>query len=138
MFSQSPSVRQMGVPVEQNTRDMEVQSEEITMADKEVQFVYGDDTSLINAMKRVVARRNGQAISDLEDENQVTKDKTLRDMGGDVNVEGDVVNENRLNSFLQAAAQLCEDILNEGEAVSKHSNGRSQRGKSRIIFFSIA
>ena len=29
---------------------------------------------------------------------------------------------------------VCLDILNEEEAVSKHSNGRNQRGKSKSIF----
>jgi hypothetical protein len=133
----------MGVPVELSTRDMEVSTEEIVQVDKEVQYVYGDDTSLINAMKRVTMRRSGQVVKDVEEEvggsgsvsaasgpSGASAVKEDDEKGNEVGGAEEAVNENRLNSFLQAAAQLCEDILNEEQAVSKHSDrGRSRRGE---------
>ncbi|CAE7842603.1 unnamed protein product, partial [Symbiodinium microadriaticum] len=103
-----PLFRQMGVPVEITTRDMDINTEEIVMIDKEVQYVYGDDTSLINAMKRVEARRKGHTVD--EDDGMLA---VSAHSSGAVTTMDEAVNENRLNSFLQAAAQLCEDLLNE-------------------------
>ena len=133
----------MGVPFDVSRRDMEVSTDEILMNDKEMQFVYGDDTGLINAMNRVAFRKmakklnltTGNKDSDNELWNQPIKangsvtigigaeNDTLESKGKD-----DIVNENRLNLFLQAAAQLCEDIMDEEGARGEH---KSQSGKDR-------
>lgn len=119
-------------------------TEEIVMVDKEMQFVFGDDTTLINAMNRVAFRKmakklnltTGSKTKDEELWNEpLTQSKTHEKgitMGGSSegdpshgmsggNPEGEV-NENRLNLFLQSAGQLFEDILNEESVRSEQKS----------------
>lgn len=117
----------MGVPVDTTTRDMDMNTEDMLMVDQEVQYVYGDDTSLINAMKRVEARRHGRHVED--EDIAETAANGSRQPGTTAAVQTDeVVNENRLNTFLQAAAQLCEDLLHEEQAAAKQERSGRHYG----------
>jgi hypothetical protein len=58
--SQPSSIRQQATPADQETRDVEVATDEIIMKDKEVQFSYGDDTRLLNIIRVVVERREAR------------------------------------------------------------------------------
>jgi hypothetical protein len=123
----------VGVPFDSTKRDIDTMTEDIVMVDKEMQFVYGDDTTLINAMNRVAFRKmakklnltTGSKTADEELWNEpLTQSKAQHVIGGSAEAgdsngggngghEGEVVNENRLNLFLQSAGQLFEDVLNE-------------------------
>ena len=56
--SNNSSIKQIGVPNENNTRTIEVNTDDIVTADKEVQFSYGDDTLLFNIMRVVNERKS--------------------------------------------------------------------------------
>jgi hypothetical protein len=113
-----------------------------------MQYVYGDDTSLINAMKRVAGKKkkgfsqgsSDEKENDNEDERANTKlyhsigtgsDQTQSSaMSGSAGEE--IANENRLNSFLQAASQLIEDLMDEETVSAKrsHAKGRDTTGET--------
>ena len=119
----------MGVPIDVSCRNMEVNTEEIEQHDKEVQYVYGDDTALINAMKRVAARRKGE-MQDEEKAEEGDGSTQQREVGVgmDEGAANEIGNENRLNAFLQAAAQLCEDILDEESAGPQGDAAKRRNG----------
>lgn len=115
-------------------------TDEIVMVDKEMQFVYGDDTSLINAMNRVAFRKmakklnlttgskssdeeiwNEPIIPSGENSKKIFQANSSEDDALSGNQE-EVVNENRLNLFLQSAGQLFEDILNEESVRNEQKN----------------
>jgi hypothetical protein len=56
----APSIKQTGTPGELITRDVEIVTDEIDMVDKEMQFCYGDETSLLNAVKFIKERRRAR------------------------------------------------------------------------------
>jgi hypothetical protein len=56
--SNNSSIKQIGVPNENNTRTIEVNTDDIPTADKEVQFSYGDDTLLFNIMRVISERKH--------------------------------------------------------------------------------
>lgn len=131
-------------------------TDEIVMVDKEMQFVYGDDTSLINAMNRVAFRKmakklnltTGSKTSDdaiwnepilTTGENAKGISRANPDDDGSSGGNQEVVNENRLNLFLQSAGQLFEDILNE-ESVRNEQKNHLRKNISSVpeSFFSAS
>jgi hypothetical protein len=152
IFSQAPQIRQIGVPFDTTKRDIDMMTEEIVMVDKEMQYVYGDDTALINAMNRVAFRKmakklNMTSSSTADDElwsQQTTAQSATQNGRGVLLSNGpeeeasnggapheEVVNENRLNLFLQSAGQLFEDLLNE-ESVRNDQKNQSRRDPSLL------
>jgi hypothetical protein len=162
VFSQAPPVRQIGVPFDTTKRDIDMMTEEVVMVDKEMQYVYGDDTALINAMNRVAFRQMARKLNmnssssaraaeeeELWSEQAAASQSTAAQRGGVVVSNGpeeegangngngsgggheEVVNENRLNLFLQSAGQLFEDILNE-ESVRNDQKNSSKRDPSLL------
>jgi hypothetical protein len=143
----------VGVPFDSTKRDIDTMTEELVMVDKEMQFVYGDDTTLINAMNRVAFRKMAKQLnlttgSKTADEElwsepltqpkaQLQTSEGVSAGTGGVGEGGEVVNENRLNLFLQSAGQLFEDILNEesvlNEQKTNHLRGSSGPPKSFFV-----
>eukprot|EP01035_Chromulina_nebulosa_P032715 gene32715-43727_t len=56
-----PPIKQVGVPLSTEKRDMEVNTAEAAQVDKEMQFCHGDDTAFFNILRDVQRRRDGHA-----------------------------------------------------------------------------
>jgi hypothetical protein len=56
-----PPIKQVGVPLSLEKRDMEVNTVEAVQVDKEMQFCHGDDTAFFNILRDVQRRRSGHS-----------------------------------------------------------------------------
>lgn len=116
------SVRQIGVPVDLEKRDMDVNTDAIETADQSVQFSYGDDTAFYRTMDEIKARRNKQS-SDHKGErggNTSTSSGSQANPAhtnttADVSNSSSAVGATRLTTFLQHASRICEHILADQE-----------------------
>ena len=139
--AQPASVRQIGVPLDEETREIEIGTDEIVMCDKEVQFCYGDDTALLNTMRAIETKREAQKKGESVSETVRAEAKGLAgptiangpsslagvststagggggagavSTGGNEAEESSPGSSTRLTSFLQRASQLCETLLEE-------------------------
>lgn len=57
LHAAEPSIKQAGVPGDEDQRDVDCNTEEITTSDKQMQFTYGDDTALYDAIEEVKNRK---------------------------------------------------------------------------------
>ncbi len=124
----TPSVRQFGVPAEDERRSIEVATEDLHQADKNIQFCYGDDTELL-AVLNVLQRKQQAAKSGV----RLTKDEAAemsavlrggsssssRSLAQKAKEKNDDDDNNgnggmtRLGNFLQKASLVCERLLEE-------------------------
>lgn len=94
-----PTIKQIGVPVDLEQREMETNTEEITMVDSGMQFSYGDDTALYMAIENI-KNKDGKNTS------KASLEK--RDIAA--SSTGDAT---KLTSFLQRTSYLFDTLLNE-------------------------
>jgi hypothetical protein len=103
----NPPIKQNGVPDrEELMRDAETNTEYVKMADKAVQFSYGDDTDLLTAIEQVNLRKQGRKPSlgtNFLGANSRSSSEPSMSSGS----------SNRLSLFSQRASLLCEKLLNE-------------------------
>ena len=80
--SNNSSIKQIGVPNESNTRTIEINTDDIVTADKEVQFSYGDDTLLFNVMRVINERKHknnhGNNLSILAEANIMNSNDNIK------------------------------------------------------------
>jgi hypothetical protein len=145
-------VKQMGVPVDSEKRDMEVNTDAIDTKDQSVQFCYGDDTGfykIIDAIKRTKSRGGYQQQ---QQQQQHKDDGGMTDLAQEVTAHGLAAervahngssssnNNNiagagsaeatRLTTFLQRASNLCENLLSE-QREQWQEVGPGGRGRER-------
>lgn len=118
------NVRQIGVPVDLEKRDIDINTDAIETADQSVQFSYGDDTAFYRTMDDIKGRRN-MGTSDRNGERSAsTGTSTSTGTGtGTQTVHartstadaGSAIAATRLTTFLQHASRICEHILADQE-----------------------
>jgi len=146
LYSTAPNIHQIGVPVEISRRDIDVNTDEITTSNKEVQYVYGDDTSLLNAIAKVVERKkhkhSGESKIDEDYGDNENASESTRNNNALATENNDdekpEQNSNRLNLFLQASSQLCEDLLQEqsNANLANRSESRAHSSNAKSLFSS--
>ena len=110
-----------------------------------MQYVYGDDTSLLNAIAQVVARKKQQKSGKIASDDLTPEELEAAANNNNQNTSSSSVeesedipqNSNRLNVFLQASSQLCEDLLQE-QANAKVASRRATRGGCGLVWASYA
>jgi hypothetical protein len=148
-------IKQAGVPVEEERRDIEIGTDEIVMVDKELQVSCGDDTVLLNIMKVVQERkrnpRPAQKAANDQDSGPSGKSKSkksqatgpveesvleaagVRSLGparadrSEVAADGGY--STKLASFLQRSSLVCETILEENS--QRRSNSLKETSKAK-------
>lgn len=134
------SMRQMGVPVEQEKRDMECNTDTIETANKSVQFSYGDDTAfyrLLEDVRRKKGLRSGSATGGRGGGAEGKDEDGEGSGGGRFNAQptdpSSTIGATRLTTFLQRASRLCEHVLDtRGEG--KESDESKADASSRSVF----
>lgn len=117
------AVRQIGVPVDQETRDMDCNTDAIETADQSVQFSYGDDTAFYRTMDDIKARRNKTSADHKSNgtNSASTSTSTGTSTGGtqtghsSADASSSAMGATRLTTFLQHASRICEHILADQE-----------------------
>jgi hypothetical protein len=111
---------------------MEVNTDEIETADKEMQFCYGDDTKFYNIIRKIEAKTSAKQLGkeskevgsgDYDETTSSRQSATGRDDQSNAAVSN-------LSSFLQKSAFICETILNEQRSekdTEKKSSTREQK-----------
>eukprot|EP01038_Epipyxis_sp_PR26KG_P006703 gene6703-9195_t len=140
----NPTIKQIGVPNQQDKRDMEVATDEIVSCDKEVQFCYGDDTVLYNIMDEIKRRKNktnqnnvGQAVG----ESLLITARSSHVSGASVGTgdEDDGLSENmmgsRFASFLHKSSSLMESILEESNQNTFKNNQEKGGGRGISVLY---
>ncbi len=133
--AQHAMLRQFGVPAEEESRSVEVATDDLVMQDKSVQFCYGDDTRLLNTMdviqRRKQAVENGVRLSEADS----IMTQLNQDQGGtSAAMEGEEGGTTRLASFLQRASQVCERLLEEDE-IRAHGRKHIDRSSTHSSLF---
>jgi hypothetical protein len=136
------NVRQMGVPVESEKRDMEVNTDVIDTATKSVQFSYGDDTVFYRTLDEI-RRKKGLQTQDGGNKSRADREaKSISDAsdGGFNSQPSDghssTFGATRLATFLQRASRLCEHVLDQ-QSESKESEDSKSTANSGAAKFSI-
>lgn len=125
--SQNSTIKQVGVPNDEESRDVEMNTDEILTANKEVQFCYGDDTTLLNMMKSITERREMKTNIKNDEINQISLINSMKLQTNEkviqTNEDKDRATSSRLISFLQKSSQLCEALLEE----ENHRNNENHK-----------
>jgi hypothetical protein len=138
-------IKQSGVPAEDETRSVEVATEDTLTEDKGVQFCYGDDTDLLLIMDRISRQKEAKkkGIEIKEDDNDKIMDKKKTVEASTISTQAQLDDESydqsggttRLNSFLQSAAQVCERLIEE-DAMQNPERGHIDRSSTHGSLFS--
>ena len=112
-----PTIRQVGCPSEEESREMEVQTDEIGLISQTMQFCYGgDDTDFYDALEAVRARRGGRAV--LIERRAVAT-------AAHAQISQFSVTGTRLSAFLHGAVPVVETLLREEEQRRRQAVGGS-------------
>jgi hypothetical protein len=140
------NVRQIGVPVESEKRDMEVNTDVIDTASKSVQFSYGDDTTFYRTLEEIrrkkgLSTQGGGNKSHSDRETKSISDAPDGGYGGFNSQPSDshsssTFGATRLATFLQRASRLCEHVLDQ-QSESKESEDTKSTANSGAARFSI-
>lgn len=99
-------IKQMGVPTDLEIREVDVNTDEITSCDKELQFCHGDDTNFLNVLKTI--RKKKSRDSELKSI-EASEDRNLSVATHDRS-DG---NSSRLSEFLRKSSMAIENLLSE-------------------------
>ena len=110
-------IRQIGVCTREETRDVEVNTDDITYADKEMQFSYGnDETTFLNILRNIQSRGKKGSYSNNTKNEMKDFNKTKSD---DVS---HIYGTPKLSTFLHKSSILCELILEESRVKAEESS----------------
>jgi hypothetical protein len=143
----APTIRQIGAPGDDDSRDMEVNTDDIIMVDKSMQFSFADDTLLCNLMEEIKHRKQqgkgGKSKQTLLDAVK-RKSNSLSFADGGSSSSGFLASEinkigsAKLSSFLKRSLALTEGVLaaqqrNGGETVKDDAKYDGGGFKSNAI-----
>jgi hypothetical protein len=140
--SSTSNIKQVGVPMDLEKRDMSTETEPIDTADKGLQFTYGDDTEFYDLLQEVKDSREHHGKGNRVDggggkNNEIKQGRSgAADSDSAVNNDGVEsassssssnnssfdIGATRLTSFLQRASFLCEAVLQDQEI---NTNGKA-------------
>ena len=149
------SIAQIGVPNEDNTRTVEMNTEVIEVRHQEMQFCYGDDTHFLNILQSIqeqkTRRKKGRGKeerSEGKQEEDVLELSLLApilfsssSLPPSTNVQ-ESTSSDRLSSFLQRSSRVMEILIEEKtlreEALVESSSSLFSAAKNESFFFSPA
>lgn len=125
-----PSIAQIGLPSDDDRREVEVLTDPIEVQDKEVQFCYEDDTLFHNVLRAVERRRHSEssAMSLLEEAKRGETHQSPE--------PSSLLNE-RLTEFLQRASFICETLIEERN-LRETSLIEDKQGSSHLALFDVS
>jgi hypothetical protein len=131
-----PPVKQIGVPLEIEKRDMEVNTEEILFADKEMQFCNGDDTALYNIINRIKSKKKSDKNDHSDLSLEFAHSNSINVLSTDIgeSFESNMKGAERLSSFLQRSTQLfeCDLAATDDAKEDKKDFSESKNSKSNV------
>jgi len=149
---QIATLKQVGVPGEDERRSVEVSTDDLQQANKSVQFCYGDDTELLDVMQALTRRKQAdKAGIRLTPEESASVTATLRGNADGSRAasskstttgtsmeeeEGISSNATRLPPFLQRASQVCERLLSDEQLRKNGGASKNNRNTTNSSFFS--
>ena len=101
-----PPIKQVGVPMSAEKRDMDMNTDEISYSDKEMQFCHGDDTAFFNIIGSIQRSRGAVHLE--------AKQSSTVEIGTDAlsdSFETNARGAAQLTTFLNRAAYLFESSL---------------------------
>ena len=139
--SSTSNVKQVGIPMDLEKRDISTETEPIDTADKGLQFTYGDDTDFYDLLQEVKDSRehhgkgsradgsgSGGKINEVKqgrsgavDSDSVVHYEGVESASSSSSSSFDI-GATRLTSFLQRASFLCEAVLQDQEI---NTNGKA-------------
>jgi len=119
-------VRQMGVPLDQEKRDMDCNTDTIDVSSKSVQFSYGDDTAFYRIIDTIKAKREKQ---EYKQDDSSTNNNPSNNPNTASTEDSAAIGATRLASFLQNASRVCETLLDERNN-SNNTSKQSEESKS--------
>lgn len=141
--SGTSNMKQVGVPMDLEKRDMSTETELIETADKGLQFTYGDDTDFYDLLQEVKDSREHhhgkgnrtdggssgssknnevkQGRSGVVDSDSAVSNEGVESVSSSSSSSSFDVGATRLTSFLQRASFLCEAVLQDQEI---NTNGK--------------
>jgi hypothetical protein len=136
----NPTIRQFGVPAEDESRSVEVATDDLSPSDKGVQACYGDDTEYLDVVKRIADKqlaqnrglRHDRSDADHVNAGAGSSNANMESSGSGSGGGGEYSDTNSLVSFLQRASQVCERLIDEGEA---RSSGRAHIDRTYSVLF---
>jgi hypothetical protein len=123
-------VRQIGVPVEQDKRDMEINTDVIETSNKSVQFSYGDDTAfyriLDDVRRKKVTSNSASSNSDAKSgPDDGTEEHSARQFAEHSAASAAGGGATRLATFLQRASRLCEHVLDSARDAKESEESKA-------------
>jgi hypothetical protein len=147
------SIHQKSISRHDDLRDNEMNTEGPEMLDKEMQFTYGDDTDLINAMNAIATRKQqlsegktpeGSLMEQLREMNLDTSPSSSSAIDNALDALSDLDKTpststssggDRLGTFLQRASTVCEMLLDEEDREARREADRNSGAVPGSTFF---
>ena len=136
---QPATLRQYGVPAEDESRSVEVATDDLIQVDQSVQFCYGDDTELLAIMEAVKKRKEaslrGIRLTADESEGATAAFRAGVKVGVGVGVGTGTYDDTsdsmgtgatRLTPFLQRSSMVCERLIDEERSARSGDGGVSK------------
>lgn len=118
-------LKQIGVPTDNDTREIEVNTDEILFADKEVQFCNGDDTKFLNILKSIKIKRKQQSKDSFDNDSKLQLIEETRRTDSN---EGDSFSaHSKLSEFLRRSSVAMEALLSETKSKIVDNNIAASR-----------
>ena len=121
----STMIRQIGICTREETRDVEVNTEDIDVADKEMQFSYGnDDTYFLNILRSIQSKGKQNGPSKSGSSSKAVEKASIA--VGDASKYSGI---SKLSTFLHKSSLLCELVLEENR-VKAEEHSKLKHSKS--------
>ena len=136
-----PPIKQVGVPLSLEKRDMEVNTVKAVQVDKEMQFCHGDDTAFFNILRDVQRRRSGHSPALALAPAAVSVSVSVSAGPDGDSFESNVRGAAKLTAFLSRACYVFEASLpaaagTDERADSSSSSSSSSSSQGSAVFSS--
>jgi hypothetical protein len=145
LTSPSQTISQVGVPVEDDNREVEVNTDPIEMIDQQMQFCYDDDTLFLSIQSTIMKRkmnRNEGSTDNGKDRLTLLEEATLsttsrKSISTDNTLTSSnhaLISNDRLAGVLQRSSRVCEILIEEKNLRESGQESRDKLGDSLSFF----
>ncbi len=126
------SIKQIGTPLDLDARDVEINTEDVSMVNEEVQYCYGDDTLLYQLMDTIASSKRSSnmkhqtSVQQLLLANKGTLSDNLSEGMDNFQMTG------RLSSFLQKSSLIFDGLFGL-QSLSNNSSQSTESDRQLII-----
>jgi hypothetical protein len=117
------TIRQTGVPTDMDIRDMEVNTDEVNMADKEMQCCDGDDTKFFNILQYIQQKKSSRSKEEKHSAYTLLSGSDTLASSSD---RMDLSTGSKLSDFLRKSSAAIEGLLTDSSAAKSSSNTMSK------------